>query len=673
MDRMNKHLYEFGSFQLDAEERLLRRDDNIIPLTPKAFDLLLVLVKQPGHLLEKEVLLEAVWPNSFVEEHNLADNISKLRKALGEGENGQKFIETIPKHGYRFAMVVREVDAPGFDRILNDPHLPTATTSVLTALAKSNEAAPVLSLAPLSTSPLSAEKPILPKPALVTGRTWKASLLFVSIAILGISAWLTLNRATQKNILTSISTTTPPTTAELKADSSAIKSIAILPFKQLTPHKDDAYLGLGIADTLINRLSIQRQVQVRPLNAALAADDSDALATGRAQKVDAVLEGTVQHVGNQLRVRVRLLRISDGNSLWTETYDFTWQDFFATQDAIAKQIVKALALQLSTERQATIAKPLTSNAEALQLYLKGRYIFNRYALGQNDVALNLFQQAIAKDPTFAQAYVGMAESYMRRGFEGNFNTKESWEHAQAAAQKASEIDPQLATAYSLLGAIELDSLKAEQFCRQALELDPNSDVTQVTYSLALTAQGKFQAAEAVFQRVLARNPLQIGASLAQALLCFYARQFEQTIEISRRILAIEANHTMVHFIIGDALTQLARYDEAVAEYELGCAAKGSAENDDQIAAAFALSGKRDEALLILNNLKAIAKKRYVPSFNLARICIALGDKEQALAYLKVADEERAGEMRFIKVDPRFVSLHRDPRFQEILRHRNLHD
>ena len=646
MSKTDKQLFEFGRFRLDATERLLLRDGVAIPLTPKSFDVLLALVEQHGHLLEKETLLKTVWSDNFVEENNLADNIFKLRKALGEGENGQKFIETIPKRGYRFVADVVELN---------------------------NEAAtlplpPPPPLASQLTSPSAAGQEALPNPTLVSGRIWKSSLLFVGIAILGIGAWFIRNEFAQKNPFPA-----PLATAVNKAESSSIKSIAILPFKQLTPHKEDEYLGLGIADTLINRLSTQRQFQVRPLNAALADKDSDAVVAGRAQKVDAVLEGTVQHIGHQLRINVRLLRTVDGISLWTEKYDLTWQDFFATQDAIAKQIAKALALQLNTEEQATITKPLTSNAEALQLYMKGRYLFNRYNLGQNDVVLNLFQQAIAKDPTFAQAYVGMAESYIQRGYEGNIKPKEGWEPARAAALKAIEIDPQLAAAYAMLGAIEPDSLKAEQLCLRALEIDPNSYVAQTTYGLTLTAQGKFQAAEVVSQRVLTLNPLQIGAYTTEAIEYFYARQFEQTIRSARHILAIESNFTQAHFIMGDALTQLGKYDEAVAEYKLGCAAKGNAENDDQIAAAFALSGKREEALRILNHLKAIAKNRYVPSFNLARICIALGDKEQALAYLKIADEEQIGEMRFIKVDPRFVSLHGDARFQEILRHRNLNN
>jgi TolB-like protein len=478
---------------------------------------------------------------------------------------------------------------------------------------------------------------------------------------------LLLNAAQKNTLITP--PLTPPITTAIKAESSAIKSIAILPFKQLTPHKDEEYLGVGIADTLINRLSNQRKVQVRPLNAALADKDSDALAAGRAQKVDAVLEGTVQHVGNQLRVNARLLRIGDGISLWTENYDFTWQDYFATQDAIAKQIVKALALQLSAQEQATIAKPLTRNAEALQLYLKGRYLYNRVDFEQIEVMLNLFQQAVAKDPEFARAYEGIAASYVSMGHKGNTNPKEAWTQARAAALKALEIDPQLATAYAILSAVELNNLKAEQLCLRALELDPNSYEVREAYSIALWSQGKFQAAQVENQRILELNPLSLHAYFNEAVVYFYAGKFEQTIESARRVSAIEPNNPVPHMISGDALTQLGRYQEAIAEYKLG----GAGENDDQIAAALALSGHREEALQILNNLKAIAQRRYVSSFSLARVCIALGDQEQALAWLQKADEEQAGEMRYIKVDPRFVSLHSDPRFQEILRHRNLHD
>lgn len=646
MGSKHRQLYEFGDFHLDTEERLLLRDGEVVPLTPKAFDVLLALVEQPGHLLEKETLLKTVWPDSFVEENNLADNISKLRKALGE--NGQKFIETIPKRGYRFVAEVRETkqEAPVSDKDLsdgnlNDTNLPTMPTPELTARAKSAETATV--------------------PA--TGHIWKVGLLFASLAILGAGAWLMLSGVARKNTPTML-----PVTAAVKAESSSIKSIAILPFKQLTPRKDDEYLGLGIADTLINRLSTQRQIQIRPLNAALADKDSDALAAGRAQKADAVLEGTVQHVGHQLRINARLLRISDGISLWTEEYDFTWQDYFATQDAIAKQIVNALALQLSTEEQATIAKPLTKNAEALQLYLKGRYLYNNFDPSQYNSVLTLFQQAIAKDPEFAWAYEGVAASYLKIGGSSP-NPKEAWAQARTAAQKAIEIDPQLAAAYAILSFTEPDNPKAEQLCLRALELDPNNVEARSMYSLTLMAQGKFQAAQVEIQKARALNPLSLDALMIESTVYFYAGQFEQEIESARRILATEPTNPLLHFFIGEALTQLGKYDEAIAEYKLA----GAGENDEQIAAALALSGRREEALQILNNLKAIAKKHNVSSYSMAHVCIALGDKEQALTYLTIADEKQALEIRYIKVDPRFASLHSDPRFQEILRHRNLHD
>lgn len=644
--------YQFGEFTIDTAESTLRHQNRVVLLAPKVFDLLLLFVRHQGEVLDKEALMETLWAGSFVEDSNLTYSISMLRKALHACDATQQFIETLPKRGYRFVAEVRE----GPESLL---HAPLATT----AMTRNNYSATAATL------PAEAETkaPALALAAPPPRSYWKAGMAGIIILVLGI--WLI--GTAQKNALSTMPNAPSPILTPSKSDPATIKSIAILPFKQITAHNQDEYLGVGIADTLINRLSRQKQLQVRPLNLAFADGNSDALAAGRAQKVEAVLEGTVQHIGHRLRVNVRFLRLADEVALWAENYEFAWQDYFSTQDAIAERVLKALALHLSPAEQATIARPLTRNAEALQLYLKARYMYSRHDPTQSPTVLSLFQQAIAKDAEFAWAYEGLAATYLRMGYTGDFNAKEAWMQARAATHKALALDPQMAAAYALLSFIEPDNLQAEQFCRRALAIDQNNYEAHLNYSLVLVAHGDFPAAHTEVQKAVELNPLSLEAYNVEAAVYFYAQQYEQACDSIRLVLALEPNYTLAHFMLGDALTQMGQYQKAIDEYKLGAKAMGSAENDDQIAAALALSGQIAPAIQTLNTLKATAQKEYVPAFNLARICIALGDTEQAMTYLQKADEEEVGEMKFIKVDPRFTRLHNDPRWQAILQRRNL--
>ncbi len=318
-----RYLYQFRNFTIDDSERLLRYNSEIVLMSPKVFDLLYIFVTHSGVLLEKEELMTMLWRDSFVEESNLTYTISILRKVLAEHDASQKYIETFSKHGYRFVVEVKKIEA----------------------VASEQAEIPPLELM------VKEEKKINLPPASLTSapfylRYWKAGLILVCLALVGSVIWL---NAARKKHAKSEAETNLFLSASRPNEDRAVKSIAVLPFKKLTSNGDDEYIGVGIADTLINRLSNLRQMQVRPIGAVLAYADpqQDALAAGREQKVDAVLEGYVQHIGNQLRVSVRLLRVSDGVSLWADTYNFAWKDIFTTQDLIADQILQTLALKLT--------------------------------------------------------------------------------------------------------------------------------------------------------------------------------------------------------------------------------------------------------------------------------------------------------------------------------------
>src|SRR5438270_12976785 len=307
------HVYEFGGFRLDASKRLLLKGGGeVVPLTPKVFDTLLYLVERGGAVVDKDELMRAVWPDTVVEETNLNQNISALRRALGESRGEHRYILTVPGRGYRFvADVKRRADAGG-----------RAQTSV-----------------------------------------------------------------------------------------SSIRNLAVLPFTPLVAENRDAALELGIADALIGRIG-GGEIIVRPINSVrkYVGLDQDPLAAGRELGVESVLEGSIQRWGDHLRVTVRLVNVSDGASLWTGTFDEKFTNIFAIQDAIAEKVAGALAPQLGHEKKKRLTKRYTLNAEAYELYVRGRYHALKATPPEIQTAISYFRQAIDRDPVYGFAYLGLADA-----------------------------------------------------------------------------------------------------------------------------------------------------------------------------------------------------------------------------------------------------------------------
>lgn len=346
-------LYAFGDFRLDAGRRLLsHRRQGPVPIASRAFDTLLFLVRNPGRVVAKRELMDAVWGDAVVEENNLTQTISTLRQLLGERPDAHRFIVTVSGRGYRFiANLTRGVETA--DPI--DGPAPSVTPSGLRR------------------------------------RTLVALAVAGLVAVVGIVLLVSGRLATKPQI----------------------ESIAVLPFKPLVQESADPALELGMADTLIARLGSSGGFVVRPLSSVrkYTALDQDALAAGRELGVDAVLEGSIQRSSEVLRVTTRLLRVSDGSSIWTDKVDQPWTDLFEVQDRLAEQVAAALALRLSSEqRQQLIHRP-TQNAEAYRSYLLGRYHFQKLVPQEIAKSIEYFNRAIEQDPRYALPHEGLAEAY----------------------------------------------------------------------------------------------------------------------------------------------------------------------------------------------------------------------------------------------------------------------
>ena len=635
-----KQNISFAEFELDTAHRRLLREGEPLSLYAKTFDLLVYLLEHNGQVVTKDQILTAVWEGQFVEEANLSVQISALRKVLGEKVDMPRFLVTVPGKGYKFVADLRSSDEENEIVIQKQ----TVTRVVVESESEvSDEISPSVDRLRLPPKPFSALRVDIRYLALVA-----------CILLLGLLAYYQWLRPWQ---------TTAP-----------IRSIAVLPFKPLVADSRDESLEMGMADTLIAKLSNVREINVRPVSAErkYADLDQDAVAAGREQKVDAVLDGQIQRSGDKVRMTVRLLRVADGTQIWTKQFDETMTDIFRVQDSISERVTAVLALKLTGEEREQIAKRHTENTEAYQLYLMGRYHLNRLTDDGFLKGRDYFQQAIDKDPNYAPAYAGLAESYNRLSDFNVISPREGFPKAASAAAKALELDENLAEAHTALGTVkqlyDWDWSAAESELRRAIEINPGNSDAREQYAFYLSVTGRFDESLAEMRHARELDPLSIGKITGEAEILRCARRYDQAIDESRKALEMDPNSGFAHWTLGNGYLNKGMYDEAIAEYQKAIPLSGESPDEPaSLAYAYALSGRRKEALLIVDELNESTKRRYISPTVIAFIYGALGDKDQAFALLDKAYDGRDFLLVLLKVEPMFDPLRTDPRFTELTR------
>ena len=624
MSEQNRHFYEFGPFRLDPLKRRLLRDGEPLKLTPKAFDLLLVLVEERGRTIAKDELLERVWAGTIVEENNLNQNITALRKTLGDSRQESQYIATIPGLGYRFVAEVREDEGEGFTQRRKED----AKEEV--AVAASGPARP--------------------------SRAFRYGLLILVPLIVGALVFAYYRRE--------------------KTPEVAISSIMVLPLENLSRDEAEEYFADGMTDALIGDLARIGGLHVisRTSSMHYKGTKKSLPEIAKEIKVDAVVEGTVQRSGDRVLIRAQLIHVASDRHLWVGDYNRSLSDVLNLQSEIAQSIAREVQIQMTPAEQARLKSSHPVRPKAYDDYLQGRYLYWNKRTEENlNKALELFQRAIKEDPNYAPAYVGLADCYNALGTVqiGTSPPLDVRRRAEEAARKALELDAGLAEAHGALGNINLFNWNwavAEQNLKRALELNPSYANAHNFYATYLMTHGRIDESMAASNRARELDPFSLSISVQRGFLLENARRYDQAIEQLRGVIAMDPSHYQAYWTLGHTYAANKQFDEAIAAAEKAVELSGRLPGALGILGlAYGLAGREAQAHTILNELLELNKTRYVTPAALANVYIGLGDKEQAFVWLEKAYQEKSNYLAWLKMFPIIDPLRSDPRYADLVR------
>lgn len=619
--------YSFEEFRVDAAKRLLFRGERRVPVAPKVFDTLLVLVENSGRVVEKDELMRLVWPDTIVEENNLNQTISALRKALGEDPTQHRYIVTVPGRGYRFVGTVNgspESAGSVGERQGDQPD----------ALASSSSSSP-----------------------------WRRGLAVPALAFALILAAVSVTYLAVRRHR-------PATDTSI----GNIRSLAVLPLDDLSHDPSQDYFAEGMTDELITELGqiaalrvISRTsvMQYRGTNKSLPQ-------IARELNVDAVVEGTILRSGDHVRITAQLIRAPIDKHLWAQSYEGDLREVLALQEKVAKDIAEQVRAQLTPQEQAKLKNARPVNPAAYEAYLRGNYFAEKRTAESLTKAIQCFEEAIRDDPNSAPAYAGLADVYVILSEYKSVPAREAHAKARVAATKAVELDDSLAEAHTelanLAGTEDYDWTGAEREFRRAIELNPGNAGAHYFHAMNLMSMGHWEEASAEIESARQLDPVSIIINANIGLVYYYARQSDRAIEAERKALELAPNTAFIYESLGLAYLQKGMYREAISHLQKAVdLSKGFPQYQAELAYGYEAEGNHPQAGRILVNLESRSRREYVSSYSLAVACVALGERDAALAQLRKAYEAREDLVAVLKIEPLFDSLHTDPRFQDLLR------
>jgi TolB-like protein/DNA-binding winged helix-turn-helix (wHTH) protein/Tfp pilus assembly protein PilF len=639
-------LIRFGVFELDLRSGELQKQGRKIRLEGQPVQVLICLLENPGELVTREDLHRKLWPaDTFVNfEHGLNTAVKRLRQALSDSADNPRFVETLPRRGYRFIAPVQAVAAGGDVTAVNAA---AAVTEVLATpdLPEAKEHDQV-GLSEKTTVLVQHRWPLAWK------RSGFALLLTFGIFMVGL-VWTLRQRSH------------PPL---------VMRSLAVLPLENLSGDASQDYFTDGMTDELITDLGQISELRVISRTSVMTYKGAHQSLPqiARDLNVDAVVEGAVLRSGNRVRITAQLILAAADKHLWAKSYEGDLRDTLALQKQVARSIAEEIRIKLTPHEQAVLKSVKRVNPDAYEAYLKGRYFWNKRTADGLKKAIDYFSQAIEKDPNYAQAYAGLADSYALLGdWEyGVLAPREAYPRAKAAASKALELDSTLGEAHISLAfcldGFDWDWESAGREFKRGVELSPGYATGHQWYAWHLAALARNDEAVAELKKAESLDPLSliIGADLAEELLI--AHRYDEAIRQSRKTMAMDPFFAVAHYELGQAFVQKHMYSEAIAELQKAIElSAGSTTFTSNLAYAYAVSGMRNEAVKILNDLKNQSHHTVSNAPEIALVYLGLEDKDQAMAWLEKAYAERFNPGVLLR--PAFDPLRADPRFQDLLR------
>jgi TolB-like protein/DNA-binding winged helix-turn-helix (wHTH) protein/lipopolysaccharide biosynthesis regulator YciM len=643
-----RHIYEFGPFRLIPEERQLLRENQPVPLTPKSFDLLIVLVENSGHLIEKGDLLKRIWPDSYVEEANLSVNISALRRALGEGPDGHQYVETVARHGYRFVAEVKErwnggaeistrelgIEENGNRRVA-DFELHTGSAPTSTALR------PWISL-----------------------RRWPlviVGLLLLSVLLLG------LNTGGLRDRLFG------------KVNPVQIQSLAVVPLENVSGDSSQNYFADGMTEALINDLAKIDTLRVssRPSVMRFKSTQKPPQEIGRELNVDAVLTGSVARSGERVRIKLQLLHVPTNRNMWTESYERDLRDVLTLQKQVTRDLVGEIKIKVTPQEQVQFGSARSVIPEAYDHYLRGQFYLYRQTRDGNEAAIAALERAVAADPNFAAAHAELAQAYVWKLFLFAPGDKQLAEKAFVAIEKALSLDPDSAVAYLARGRLlwtpanHFPHDRAIREYRRALALNPTLDEARNQLALVYCHIGAFDEALQESQLAVATDPNNNLAQFRTGQTLNFQGKYEQALSVLRAIPQ-EANPALVGHQIAWALFNLGKRNEASVTLEQLLKSYPDDTGGVFTSIQAVLAASVGQERLAEDRIKSAIKKGegfghfHHTAYHIACAYALMNKPEQAIKWLEVAADDGFPCYPLFERDTNLDNLRQDARFATFL-------
>ncbi len=623
----------FGTYEVSLQSGEVRKGGLRVRVQQQPMKLLEILLERPGEVVTREELRTRVWADESFGDFDQAVNIAiaKLRSALGDSAESPRFIETLPKRGYRF---IAEVSVVDLDAHPKRPE--SATVDPLTRVPENKVQ--------------EGGSGVVPQPRLWT-RPIIVAIALVSLLILPVLFFRSRGHAR-----------------------TGIRSLAVLPLDNLSGDASQNYFADGMTDELITDLAQISALRVISRTSVMAYKGArkPLPQIARELNVDAVVEGSVLRSGDQVRITAQLIDAATDKHLWSQSYEGEFRDTLALQNRVAGAIADQIRINLTPQEQAALKNTKVVNPEAYESYLKGRYFWNKRTADGLKAALAYFKQAIEEDPKYAQAHSGLADTYALLGDwqYAVMPPKEAFPKAKAAAIEALELDSTLGEAHNslafVLDGFDWDFDSAGKEFRRAIELNPGYATAHHWYAWHLSLLGRYDEAIAEMKKAESLDPLSLIINTDLAELLGLAHSYDESIRQSQKTIEMDPNFALAHNQLAQAYLQKHMYDEAVSELQKAVQLSGSSPTCvANLARAYALSGKRSEAEKLLSDLKKRSSPAYSNASEIAMIYASLGDKDQAMIWLEKGYEERFNPGVLLR--PGFDPIRSDPRFQELER------